>query len=191
MPPAALNLVDEDPTGSTLPHTVDSATEFQSAINSLAEGVDQPEVRTTQEGKVDLTVVRVEKSDATGSGQISVTRDSEASAGLPADKSIEQDWYGVVLLPDRTKMSKAYTTDVALERIEAHPLTDDRLRVWVRVANRTNGPMAASIACNFSNAERKTEKTDFVPIKIAKGESIDAYFMSPMTGVTSYTILVR
>ena len=184
LPPAASKLVE--PSGkdaaSVLPHTIDSATEFEGALDSLAEGVEEPELRITE--STNMTIVRVEKRTEPDDTSFEATDVEEVTP-------IEQDWFGIVLLPDRTKMSKAHTTKVELERIEAHPLIDERLRVWVRVGNQTGTVLHAQIACNFSDSDRSSEKTDFVPVLIPPEETLEAYFMSPMANVTSYTILVR
>lgn len=187
LPEAASNLVDpsKKDAASTLPHTVDSATEFVAAVESLAPEVEEPVLRETVTEEIE--VVRVEKTSEASKPNIQIKQELKA----PENKAIEQDWSGIILIPDRTRMSKAYSTEVKLERIEAHPLTNEKLRVWVRVANTSSLPLDTRIACNFSDSNQATNKTDFVPVTIPAKGSVDAYFMSPMSDVRSYTILVR
>lgn len=163
----------------TLPHKVDSATEFPAAMDSLAKGSHKPKLRSTSEA---TNVVRVEAVPAIQKGP--------APAAAPS-KPIEQDWDGTVLIPEGTQMSQAFTTDVKLTRIEAHPLTNNALRVWVRVQNITAAPLETRVACNFKSSSSEDKKTAFIPVTIAPEEAVDVYFMSPMPNVTNYTVLVR
>ncbi|MEO0794899.1 MAG: hypothetical protein AAFX93_07050 [Verrucomicrobiota bacterium] len=179
--PAATNLVapSQESAKDTLPHTVDTATEFPAAMDSLQAGAIKPDLRA-----IDVpgsNVVRVEKAPAI----------QKSSSTTQETKDIERDWDGTVLVPDGTQMSQAYTDDVKLTRIEAHPLSDGALRVWVRVRNLTDGPLKTRVACNFQSISREAMKTSFVPVTIDPQELVDVYFMSPMPNVVSYTILVR
>ncbi len=163
---------------SETPHEIDSATEFSAAMASFAGG-KRPDVRKTTEG---VEIVRVEKAPA-------ITKPGEQPKA--SAKPLEKDWDGTVLIPSGTQLSHAHTTDVKLARIEAHPLKSGYLRVWVRVGNLTDQNLDTRVACNFKSASNEVLKTAFVPVTIPKGEAVDAYFMSPMPNVVSYTILVR
>lgn len=172
------NLVAMDDGGDVaMPHTVDSATEFPAALESVATGSKKPQLRTTDANN---TVVRVEKAAPTSKPGLGVT-----------PKGLERDWDGTVLIPSGTQMSHAHTDNVSFSRIEAHPLTDGSLRVWVRVNNLTDRDLDTRVACNFHSSSSGSGKTSFVPTIIPANEAIDVYFMSPMPNVVSYTILAR
>ena len=95
------------------------------------------------------------------------------------------------MVPDIDKMSRGFTSRVTLTRIEAHPIANDHFRVWVRVRNDDDKDIEADVACNFRALDQEPKETEFIPIKIAKGSSANAYFISPMPHVAYYTILVR
>lgn len=179
LPPAASNLVNpSEGEAVEMPHEVDSATEFTAALESHTGG-KKPDLRDTGQG---ASVVRVEKAPA-------ITKPN--ALAKPAPKPIERDWSGTVLVPDGTLMSHAHTTDVSFSRIEAHPLKNGSLRVWVRVQNNTNKPLDTRVACNFKSDSNEALKTAFIPATIPAEDAIDVYFMSPKPNVVSYTILVR
>lgn len=179
VPAAASNLVQPtDGAAVEMPHKVDTATEFSAALGSVSGG-NKPDLRDTGQGS---TVVRVEKAPT-------MTKPGESAA--TTQKSLERDWDGTVLIPDGTQMSHAHTTDVTFSRIEAHPLKNGSLRVWVRVKNLTGKELDTRVACNFKSASNEALKTAFIPVKIPANDAIDVYFMSPMPNVVSYTILVR
>lgn len=164
-----------------LPHKVDDATEFPAAMESLTSDSRRPEMR---EPVVEPSnVVRVEKAPSLKKDSPTATKEEQ--------KRIERDWNGTVLVPDGTQMSQAFTTDVRLTRVEAHPLQNGSLRVWVRIANVTDDTLSSKVACNFKSVSNEQLKTAFVPIEIAPHEAVDVYFMSPMPSVISYTVLVR
>lgn len=161
-----------------MPHKEDTATEFLGALESFS-GRGSPDYRDTGNG---VSIVRVEQAPV-------ITKPGQPLTA--SNKPIEKDWDGTILIPDGTQMSHAHTTDVAFRRIEAHPLKDGSLRVWVRIENLTNHDLNTRVACNFKSASNEALKTAFIPTVIPAHEAIDAYFMSPMTNVVSYTILVR
>jgi len=166
-----------DRSDAVLLHTIDSATEFPAALNSLEPEIAKPEVRIIQEnrpisaGKIEPVVVNV----------VPVT------ASVP----LKEDWGGVILVPDMSKMSRGFTSRVTLTRIEAHPLLDDHFRVWVRIRNDSQKDILADVACNFRALEEEPQESQFIPVSIPVGGSANAYFISPMPHVAFYTILVR
>ncbi len=118
------------------------------------------------------------------------------SKGLTADGSstslIERDWTGIVLVPVETALSKAYTSSVRLLRVEAHPLTDGRIRVWARVQNISGETLSAEIACAFRATDPAyTPSPYFYELKVPGNTVRDVFFVSPEAELLSYTTLVR
>ncbi|MDA1066320.1 MAG: hypothetical protein O3C43_07440 [Verrucomicrobia bacterium] len=166
-----------DSTDAVLLHTIDSATEFPAALNSLDPNIVEPEVRVVQETKT------------LGNGKIEQV--VNVVAPVTASVPLKEDWGGVILVPDMNKMSRGFTSRVTLTRIEAHPLLDDHFRVWVRIRNDSQRDITADVACNFRAIEDRFKESQFIPVSIPAGGSANAYFISPMPHVAFYTILVR
>ncbi|WP_309386124.1 hypothetical protein [Cerasicoccus frondis] len=178
LPKAASNFIaNNEQADVEMPHTVDVATEFPAALESVQIGSRKPELRGVEAGH---NVVRVEKAPA-------ISKPGQATT----PKDLERDWDGTVLIPAGTQMSHAHTDNVEFGRIEAHPLADGSLRVWVRVKNIVDRDLEIRIACNFQSVTQEQMKTAFVSTEIPVGDAIDVYFMSPMPNVISYTILAR
>jgi len=171
-----------DTADAVLLHTVDTATEFPTALASLEPDVAEPDVRAVE----DLAP----KSTASAPGE-SVAQAVQVVAPVKASAPLRQDWGGVILVPDMNRMSRGFTSRVTLTRIEAHPIADDHFRVWVRIRNDENKDIEADVACNFRALDKQAEETEFIPISIPAGGSANAYFISPMPHVAYYTILVR
>lgn len=210
LPLSVTVLVDPDSEAKgVLPHAIDSATEFEDSIDYLEPGFEAPEIRDTG---VETTgeVVGVEAAplpepDAPKVSTIEPAKPKNVvveDAAKPADVMVkpssvkdleitEKDWQGMVLVPDEAQMSKAYSSDVSLVRIEAHPLNNNRLRVWARVRNETPRLLKARVACNFNSTSEESEKTDFVYVEIPRSQAVDVYFVSPVPMVKAYTILVK
>jgi len=179
LPAAASNLVASEPSESVeMPHETDTATEFPMAMDSFAGG-NRPDLRNSSTSS---NVIRIEKAPT-------ITKPGEEATA--SNKPIEKDWDGTVLIPSDTSMSKAYTDDVTFTRIEAHPLKNGSLRVWVRIQNKTDEDLDTRVACNFKSTGNETQKIAFVPVGIPAADAVDVYFMSPMSNVKTYTILVR
>jgi len=177
---ATANLTEptEEAADKVIIHKKEDATEFPAAIPSLTRGAPAPEVK---EEEPVANVVRVEPVPK-------IRRDAEIK---PSTKEIEKDWDGTVLVAKNADVSQAFTTDVELRRIEAHPLQNGALRVWVRVKNVTDKDLDSKVACNFKSTSEEQLKATFLPVKIPAGEAIDVYFMSPTPNVIAYTVLVR
>src|SRR4051794_16587310 len=81
------------------------------------------------------------------------TRSMAPGQGLPADGNWTQrvicDWTGLVLVPISTSLSVAHTSSVRLLKVEAHPLSDGRVRIWVRVQNAARQDIVSEVACSF------------------------------------------
>jgi len=113
---------------------------------------------------------------------------------LPQAAQVElpRDWGGIVLVPDGTKLAKAYTSDVRLARVEAHPIDGERIRVWARIQNLTETEIQSEVGCEFRSSNyEKFGSAHFEPSIIPKNGVIDVYFESPHDRVESYTVMVK
>jgi hypothetical protein len=157
--------------GGALPHEMAEATSFASAIESLQPGAPAP---------------RIEPND--GSPQ-------PPARGLTADGNttalVERDWTGLVLVPISTSLSKAYTSDVRLTKVEAHPLNDGRVRIWTRVHNTGSEALSADIACEFRMKSGGLNSPYFYQLDVPGYGYRDVFFVSPDGQLNSYTVLVR
>lgn len=155
----------------TLPHEVADTTAFPSALNSLQLGAPPP------------------KTERSPSSYNAPPR------GLTADGNstalIDRDWTGLVLVPISTSLSKAYTSDVQLVKVEAHPLSDGRVRVWTRVHNVGKGSLPADIACEFRMKGSQASSPYFYQFEVPGDDYRDVFFVSPDGQLSSYTVLVR
>jgi len=116
--------------------------------------------------------------------------------GLTADGAtaelVERDWTGMVLVPVSAEFAKAFTSMVKLTSIEAHPLTDGRVRTWMRVRNVIDAPVQVGVACRFllqDQAEATTAR--YYSLDIPVGQYRDVFFVSPKGSLVSYTVLVK
>lgn len=160
-------------TSSNSAHEIADTTGFPEALVSLQQGVRAPKIETT----VDMSGLPPPK-------------------GLTADGNstelIERDWTGLVLVPISTSLSKAYTTEVRLLKTEAHPLHDGRVRVWTRVQNLGQRPLATDIACSFRMSGEKTPNSPyFYELIVPPGSFRDVFFVSADGELSAYTVLVR
>ena len=158
--------------GNNTAHELAGSTGFPQAIDSLQLGARAPEVETI------------------GSGPLPPAR------GLTADGSSTalelRDWTGLVLVPINTSLSKAYTTEVRLLKVEAHPLNDGRVRVWTRVRNLGHKTLPSEIACSFRMRGETTPNSPyFYRLEVPAGEFRDVFFVSPDGELSAYTVLVR
>ncbi|MCC5838706.1 MAG: hypothetical protein JJT96_01170 [Opitutales bacterium] len=195
LPEAAQTLVNPPPeiAAEVLPHTVDSATEFEAALETVAEDAKKPTFRETE-----LRSVAVVTAERRATGLTPTPKNTEVEGArpqtvvlVPPASNEVRSWGSIILVPDVNKMSRAFTSDVRLERIEAHPLSDNRLRVWVRVRNLSNSPREIGVALDFRTRDRSSDPTDFVNIRLDGGDVVDAHFLSPEPGVLAYTILAK
>ncbi len=116
--------------------------------------------------------------------------------GLTADGAaaelVERDWTGMVLVPVAADFAKAFTSMVKLTSIEAHPLTDGRVRTWMRVRNVVDFPVQVGVACRFLlQNEGEATTARYYSLDIPVGEYRDVFFVSPKGSLVSYTVLVK
>ena len=227
LPEAAEILLSVDgDISEVLPHTLDSATEFNESFDSLKEGEPVPEYRETEEGSLSTmpAIAAVaepeEQSDIQDSPTIvsagaALVKAPEAPTAapttqidqpellaqtpasllkLPSETAVElpRDWGGLVLVPDTAKLAKAYTSDVRLARVEAHPIDGERIRVWARIQNLTDAELQSEVGCEFRSSNySQYASAHFEPSIIPENGVIDVYFESPHDRVESYTVMVK
>lgn len=157
--------------GEALPHEVADTTSFPSALTSLQAGATPP---------------KVERSPSSYNAP---------ARGLTADGNstalVDRDWTGLVLVPISTSLSKAYTSDVQLMKVEAHPLSDGRIRVWTRVHNVGHSGLPAEIACEFRMKGSQVSSPYFYQFDVPGGDYRDVFFVCPDGQLNAYTVLVR
>ena len=166
-----VHLTDPDQP-DTLAHDVVDTTGFPEAIASLAPGAQAPKVEQVN------------------------TRGQPPPRGLTADGDsvslIERDWTGLVLVPINKSLSKAYTSEVRLLKVEAHPLQDGRVRVWIRMQNIGKKQLPSEIACTFSmRGDSHPMSPNFYELEIPSREFRDVFFVSPAGELITYTVLIR
>ena len=171
--PEALALVERlTQAADTQRHELVDTTGFPEALRSLENGARAPKIESID------------------------TSNQPPPEGLTADGSSTQlvvrDWTGLVLVPISTSLSKAYTSEVRLLRIEAHPLNDGRVRVWTRIHNVGNRTMPGQVACRFSMKNQPTATSPyFYELQVPPYGFRDVFFISPDGDLMSYTVLVR
>ena len=153
-------------------HELADTTGFPEAMASLAPGALAPKVEFID------------------------SRSQPPPKGLTADGNstslVEHDWTGLVLVPISTALSTAYTTSVRLLKVEAHPLRDGRVRIWIRVQNVGRNQLVSEIACSFRmQGETKPVSPYFYELEVPKGAYRDVFFVSPEGKLNNYTVLVR
>jgi hypothetical protein len=158
--------------GDALPHELVDTTSFPEAISSLQPGAVAPKYET-----IDL-------------------RSEAPIEGLTADGNSTQllvrDWTGLVLVPISTSLSMAHTSVVRLLKVEAHPLSDGRVRVWVRVQNTSRRSFTSEVACAFRmNQDGAVSSPYFYELQVPPRGYRDVFFVSPNGKLSTYTVLVR
>ncbi len=180
-----------------LPHVVENKTYFKESLNYLVKGGYAPQVESHEESGAPVIDLTAQAKMAHSRGSVSFSKDDEKMkqsaaefGNRPARKM--EDWTGLVLKPESAIVSKGYNTAVSIPRIEAHPLRDDRIRVWSRIQNETEESLKVDVAC-FFQYEGMTEQARpvFTPIDVPSNSFRDINFVSETSGVESYTILVR
>lgn len=175
VPPEAAELVERltEPDLGGVQHEQAESTGFPQAMASLQTGAPAPEV--------DQPINYGSQPPTRG-----LTADG-ASAEL-----VERDWTGIVLVPINAEFAKAYTSMVRLTSIEAHPLTDGRVRTWVRVRNVVSTTANVGVACTFLLSERgEATMPRFYSLQIPPHEYRDVFFVSPVGRLVNYTVLVK
>jgi hypothetical protein len=178
LPTAAKTLVEEMDNKKILPHVVETNTYFEEAIDYLVEDAAPPSILSDESVGAPSQMPAIKPKPGSESG---------LEIALP-----ESDWNGLVLVPDMKLMSKAYSSSVSLPRVEAHPLQNNRIRVWARIQNETQGRLRLQVGCTFrieGSLDHQQSKSQF--LTLAKGTYQDVMFNSPSEGVMSYTVLVK
>jgi hypothetical protein len=96
------------------------------------------------------------------------------------------------LVPINKSLSKAYTSEVRLLKVEAHPLKDGRIRVWIRMQNVGHKTLPSEIACSFSmRGDTQPMSPNFYELEVPGREYRDVFFVSPVGDLITYTVLIR
>lgn len=204
-PEATVNRLTNPPAPEVKPHKQEAATRFPEAMPSLGEKpMATPTVATEPVAHVAPPVAEAAKTAEPAPAAPAPTPVAPAvvftapAKGLTADGSTaelkERDWTGVVLVPLDIVSSSAYTVQVMLEHVEAHPLTDGSVRVWLRLRNRLDKPIYTEVGCSFRTHERPDgDSTPFYGLDIAPSGFSDVFFISPKgrQNLDNYTVLVR
>lgn len=156
----------------TLAHDIVDTTGFPEAMASLAPDALPP---------------KIEQVDSRGQPPPrGLTADGD-SVGL-----VERDWTGLVLVPINKSLSKAYTSAVRLLKVEAHPLKDGRIRVWIRMQNVGTKKLPSEIACTFTMRDDvRPMSPNFYELEVPGREYRDVFFVSPVGELLNYTVLIR
>ena len=169
---ATVEHLTQDGKDDTMAHELSDTTGFPQAIASLAPGAQTPKTEVIYIGT------------------------QPPAKGLTADGNstdlVEKDWTGLVLVPLGTSLSKAHTSAVRLVKVEAHPLSDGRVRVWIRVKNNGDRALPTEIACIFRmDGEKSGESPFFYELEVPGHVFRDVFFVSPAGRLNTYTVLVR
>lgn len=154
-------------------HALDSATQFDRALLFLAPAAPAP---------------MIEQPVATAAATAVIPEPAELTT-VPTES---RTWRGAVLVPKNMLLATAHTTLVRIPRIEAHPLDDGNVRIWARIQNPGAAAIKVGTTCTFRYAgQRAGVSRGFLEVEIPSGGYYDADFLSPHSGVETYTILVR
>jgi hypothetical protein len=95
-------------------------------------------------------------------------------------------------VPLNTSLSKAHTSAVRLIKVEAHPLSDGRVRIWIRVKNIGDKSLPTEMACLFRmQGEKSSDSPYFYQLDVPEQAFRDVFFVSPVGQLSTYTVLVR
>lgn len=173
--PEAAALVErltQNVSAEDLPHELTDSTGFPQALKSLEAGAHAPKLEA-----VDMI-------------------NQPPPTGLTADGTntqlIERDWTGLVLVPISTSLAKAYTSEVRLLKVEAHPLNDGRVRIWTRIHNIGDRTLPSQVACQFKMKNMPAPTSPyFYQLEVPPHGHRDVFFISPDGALSAYTVLVR
>lgn len=201
-------------------HTVDEATEFKESLNLLQPGIKEPAFREPKVAEEPSAVVKIQPElvqvrerhpETAELVEVASLEEVEEVADVKSlddlrtvvhgklgsnvyevnDQRFDRDWGGLVLVPNKIRLAKAHTTGVQLVRVEAHPIKNERLRVWTRVENITTDDIELKIGCEFRSVGADVDRPIYEPVILAAGGVVDAFFDSPKDRVQSYTVLVK
>jgi hypothetical protein len=180
MPEEAKVLIAQpDINNKAIPHKQEKVTVFPASVDYLTPRTRAPKVRVEE---------NIGKGEVAPPHRIHLKGVDDA----PPPGFETKNWSGIVLVPEVARVSKAYTSAVHLSRVEAHPLKDGKLNVWVRMHNRTLQPVLVEKDCLFRvSGERIHNRLGFESIRIPEQGYVDVMFVSPLKTIEEYTILVR
>ncbi|CAM3136282.1 hypothetical protein [Rariglobus hedericola] len=101
-------------------------------------------------------------------------------------------WSGLVLSPKDIKQGVVVGSGYKIDRVEIHPLSDGRLRVWAEVVNLSGERSQPEGACEFrpSPGDAPMLKFKLLPAVEAQGKIL-VFFESAHPQMEGYSILVR
>lgn len=170
---------------ASVQHREETETMFSESLRYLAPGATAPLVHRAPAGTPS------EKASAE-TAPVSVGSAEGSARNIREVRAEERLWSGVILVPTSTVLGFGHTALVELRRIEVHPRTDRRMRVWARLANTTGDALKLGVACGFrSEGETDNASPVFETIVIPAGGYRDVVFLSPKSDVNRYTVLVR
>jgi len=202
-PEATVKRLTNPPSEEVKPHRVEAETRFPESMASLAEDpLAKPAVavNATQPPPAaeDKNAAAVAATATVSAKEVTVAPADIPVAGLTADgqstELVMRDWTGIVLVPLEVSSSSAHTIQVLLEHMEAHPLKDGSVRVWLRVRNRLDKPIHTEVGCSFRTHERpNADAAVFYSLDLEPHGFRDVFFLSPKDrqNLNNYTVLVR
>lgn len=191
-PAPSLRLPTAPTISATLPKAVEAvvghltdATQTDTLAHDLVDTTGFPEAMVSL--APDALPPKIEQVDSRG---------QPPPRGLTADGDsvslVERDWTGLVLVPINKSLSKAYTSAVRLLKVEAHPLKDGRIRVWIRMQNVGKKNLPSEIACTFTmRGDARPMSPNFYELEVPGREYRDVFFVSPAGELLNYTVLIR
>jgi hypothetical protein len=193
LPEQAKILVEPPPDSNAIPHTTEKETVFETSVDYLSPRTMAPKI-VIEEGIGERTVAppHLPKKEARRAPVVDPATGAIEPVPEPDIPEVVKIWSGVVLGPEVARVSKAYTSAVALSRVEAHPLKNGRLHVWVRMRNKMAYPVEVEKDCRFrAYHERVHNRLGFESVSIPARGYADVMFLSPDASIEEYTILVR
>ena len=93
---------------------------------------------------------------------------------------------GLVLSGNRIGKNLAVVSSVKINRLEVHPLTDGRIRVWIEVRNQSTEPFAGAVKCTFDQPVR-----DFTIIPAIPVDGSSLLRFDSVSPVSTFTVLIK
>lgn len=135
--------------------------------------------------------MRIDSEPVASVSEAPVESVNELDEDAVVEIDLVRDWAGLVLVPDGVQLARAYTSGVRLNRVEAHPIDGERLRVWARIENLTDQDLTVETACEFRFADEARSLPSFRASQIPVNGALDVYYVSSMSGVNAYTLMVK
>lgn len=193
LPEQAKILVEPPPDSNAIPHTTEKETVFEASVEYLSPRTFAPKIVVEENiGEGTVAPPHVPKPKVRRAPVVDPETGAVEPVPEPDIPEVVKNWSGVVLVPEVARVSKAYTSSVALSRVEAHPLKDGRLHVWVRMRNKMGYSVEVEKDCRFrAYHERVHNRLGFESVTIPARGYADVMFLSPDASIEEYTILVR